>query len=49
MRQRGMSKESAQALLVYAFAAEVLEMITIDEVRKALERKLYLKLGVDLS
>lgn len=49
MRSRGVSKEEAQAVLVYAFAAEVLELITIEPVRTALERRLYEMLGVDLG
>lgn len=49
MRSRGVPKDEAQAVLVYAFAAEVLELISVDSVRMALERKLYQKLGVDLT
>src|SRR5262249_51037509 len=49
MRSRGVSKEQAEAVLVYAFAAEGLDLITIESVRTALERRLYEKLGVDLS
>lgn len=49
MRQRGVPKSEAEAVLVYAFAAEVLELVSIDDVRLALERRLYEKLGVDLG
>ena len=49
MRSRGVSKEEAQAVLVFAFAAEVLELISIEPVRKGLEKRLYEKLGVNLS
>jgi Fe-S cluster assembly protein SufD len=49
MRSRGVLRDTAEAVLVYAFAAEVLELITIDSVRESLERKLYQKLGVDLT
>jgi hypothetical protein len=35
--------------LVYAFAAEVLELISDDTVRERLERRLYSKLGIDLG
>lgn len=49
MRSRGVSREEAQAVLVYAFAAEVLELISIDPVREQLERRLYEKLGIQLS
>jgi Fe-S cluster assembly protein SufD len=49
MRSRGVPKEQAEAVLVYAFAAEVLELITHLGVRQALEKRLYEKLGVDVS
>ena len=49
MRSRGVPQEQAQAVLVYAFAAEVLELVSIEPVRKGLERRLYEKLGVDLT
>lgn len=49
MRSRGVPQDEAQAVLVYAFAAEVLEMISLAPVRTTLERKLYQKLGVDLT
>ncbi len=41
LRARGIPKEKAQALLVYAFAAEVIDRITITDLRETLERKLY--------
>jgi Fe-S cluster assembly protein SufD len=41
-----MPKKQAEAILVYAFAAEVLELISIDEVRKDLEGRLFDKLAV---
>ncbi len=44
LRSRGIPKKHAQALLVYAFAAEVLEKITVTEVREALEKILFEKL-----
>lgn len=43
---RGIPKKQAEALLVYAFAAEVLEKISIPSVVEALEAALYSKLGV---
>ncbi len=49
MRSRGVPKDQAEAVLVYAFAAEVLELITHVGLRQALERRLYEKLGVDLG
>jgi len=45
LRSRGIPEKEAEALLVYAFAAEVIEKITIDEVREALEEVLFAKLG----
>jgi Fe-S cluster assembly protein SufD len=45
LRARGVPKEQAQALLVYAFAAEVLEKISIDGVREALEKVLFQRLA----
>jgi Fe-S cluster assembly protein SufD len=45
LMQRGINREEAEGLLVYAFAAEVLELISIDEVRDDLEARLYLKLN----
>jgi Fe-S cluster assembly protein SufD len=44
MRQRGVPKALAQSLLVYAFAAEVLELISMEEVRQKLEQRLFEKL-----
>jgi Fe-S cluster assembly protein SufD len=49
MRSRGVPKEQAEAVLVYAFAAEVLELISHDGVRQALEARLFGKLGTDLT
>lgn len=45
LRSRGVPFAQARALLVYAFAAEVLEKITVEPVRDALEKLLYDKLG----
>ncbi len=45
LRQRGLPRRDAQALLVYAFAAEVLEKISIPSVRDALEKVLFDKLN----
>ena len=44
LRSRGIPKAKADAILVYAFAAEVLEKITVDSVREALEQALNKKL-----
>lgn len=45
LRSRGIPEREAEALLVYAFAAEVIEKIAIDEVREALEKLLFEKLN----
>ena len=45
LRSRGIPKAEADAILVYAFAAEVLEKITTEDVRKALENALFVKLN----
>lgn len=45
LRARGIPKAQAEALLVYAFAAEVLEKITIPSAREALEAVLFRKLS----
>jgi len=45
LRARGIPAQEARALLVYAFAAEVLEKITIEPVRVALEQALFAKLN----
>jgi len=44
LRARGIPKAEAEALLVYAFAAEVMEKITLGEVREALESALFERL-----
>lgn len=45
LRARGIPANQARAMLVYAFVAEVLEKITVDEVREQLEELLFSKLG----
>ena len=45
LRSRGIPIEQATGILVYAFAAEVLELISIPEVRDRLEARLFEKLG----
>ncbi len=45
LRSRGISKDQATSMLVYAFAAEVLEKITCEPVKVRLEELLYKKLG----
>lgn len=46
MRSRGIPKAEAEAILVYAFAAEVLELISNDDLKKNLEARLFEKLGL---
>jgi Fe-S cluster assembly protein SufD len=45
LRARGVEKSKAEALLVYAFAAEVIDKVTIAEVRETLEAQLFEKLA----
>jgi Fe-S cluster assembly protein SufD len=45
LRARGIPRLQAQALLVYAFAAEVLEKITVADLREALETVLFDRLN----
>ena len=47
LRSRGIPEKDAKALLVYAFAAEVLEKLTVPEVRGALEGLLFERLGAE--
>jgi len=44
LRSRGIPEKQAEALLVYAFAAEVIEKIAVDELRDSLESLLFEKL-----
>jgi len=44
LRSRGIPESDARSLLVYAFAAEVLDRVTIEPIRDALEKALYEKL-----
>lgn len=45
MRSRGIPQKQAEAVLVYAFAAEVLELITLADVRESLEKTLFARLA----
>jgi Fe-S cluster assembly protein SufD len=45
LRSRGVPKKQAEALLVYAFAAEVLEKISVEDIRLALEQELFERLN----
>lgn len=47
MKSRGLGDREARALLIYAFAAEVLEKIEHEGLRSELERRLFQKLGTD--
>ena len=49
LKSRGISEKQAQALLVYAFAAEVMELIEHEGARQALEAMLFEKLGTGRS
>ena len=46
MMSRGIPQAQTDAILVYAFAAEVLELISDESVRDALEARLFTKLGL---
>jgi Fe-S cluster assembly protein SufD len=47
LRSRGIPEPHAKALLIYAFAAEVLERLTVPEARAALEGLLFERLGAE--
>lgn len=47
LRSRGIPFAKARALMVYAFAAEVLELISHEQIKRDLEAQLFSKLGVD--
>lgn len=49
LRARGIPMKQAEALLVYAFVAEVLEKISIEPVRDTLEEMLYAYLGSSMT
>lgn len=49
LQSRGIPKKRAQALLVYAFAAEVIEKISVSEIREVLESLLFEKLNTSGS
>ena len=49
MRSRGIKEREAQAVLTYAFASEVIESISIPEVKILAQKLLIKKLGVDLD
>lgn len=46
LMSRGVPRAQAESILVYAFAAEVLELISIEPLKNDLERRLFEKLGV---
>ncbi|RYG24808.1 MAG: Fe-S cluster assembly protein SufD [Burkholderiales bacterium] len=45
LRARGVPRKQAEALLVYAFAAEVFEKVTVTDVKDTLETLLFERLG----
>ncbi len=49
MRQRGIPKKEANALLLYAFSNEVIESIKIPELKQRIMKIIAMKLGVNLG
>jgi Fe-S cluster assembly protein SufD len=49
LRSRGIAKKEAQAMLMYAFANDVLENIKLAELKDKLNRIIADKLGVELD
>lgn len=49
LRSRGIPMKEAKALLMYAFANNVLESVKIPEIKKRITRQIALKLGVNLG
>ena len=49
LRSRGIAKKEAQAMLMYAFANDVLENIKLSELKDKLNRIIADKLGVELD
>lgn len=47
MRARGVPKKQAESLLVYAFAAEVFEKVTVEDAKDALEALLFARLKTE--
>ena len=47
LRARGVPKKQAESLLVYAFAAEVFEKVTVKDAKDALEALLFARLGTE--
>jgi Fe-S cluster assembly protein SufD len=49
LRARGMTYAEARDMLIHAFAGQVLEGVTVEPLREALERELYDQLAKDLA
>lgn len=49
MQQRGIPKKEAKALLLYAFAADVLEHVQIPQIKKRITKLIAQKLGVNID
>jgi Fe-S cluster assembly protein SufD len=49
LKSRGIPAKEARALLMYAFANNVLESVKIPEIKKRINKQIALKLGVDLG
>jgi Fe-S cluster assembly protein SufD len=47
LKARGIEEQKAKALLLNAFASEIIEKIDIDELRDSLKQKIALRLGVE--
>lgn len=49
LRSRGIPEKEAKALLMYAFANNVLESVRVPEIKKRITKQIALKLGVNLG
>ena len=49
MQQRGIPKKEAKALLLYAFAGEVLEHVQLPQIKKRIANLIAMKLGVNMD
>ena len=49
MQSRGIPKKEAKALLMYAFANNVLESVKIPELKQRINKLIAIKLGVNIG
>ena len=49
LRSRGIAKKEARALLMYAFANNVLESVSIPELKTRINKQIAAKIGVSLG